>query len=216
MRNLINEFNNLIDAVGQGKFEAALSTSILAGQPARCHPLNFVAIRIEDENGIGLRLHLWNDGFHFGQSGFEVHDHIFELDSFVVEGIVRQTIYEIEPRDDGEFSAYEVNYERDAATLVPVRNQLKLRTVEVDDISQGSRYSLKPGVFHRLEPQTLTAITLVLTRPHAGRPISIGPTKGLNSPRTERPSIVDSTGRSMTIRNDGLGAIIAAAHSPYK
>lgn len=215
MPNLANEFRMLIEAANQGRFEEALAISMMAEQPARFHPLNFVAIRAEDGRGLGLRLHLWDDQFAFGQRGFEVHDHVFDLDSFVVRGAVRQTLYEVDSAEDGEYSAYEVQYEENAALLKPVRDHLKLRATRVDDFAEGAHYSLKPGILHRLEPLTSIAKTLVLTRTYVGRPVSIGPTRSSLSPRTERPVIADPAGRAMTIAEHGLDAILAAAHDAY-
>lgn len=211
MHDLAQEFGLLIDAARQGRFEQALASSILADKAARYHPLNFVAIRAEDGAGLGLRLHLWDSRFRFGQQGFEVHDHVFDLDSFVVSGTVRQTLYEAESTDEGELAAYEVQYGTHAALLKAVHDRLKLNVTRVDDFSEGQRYELPPRVLHRLELVTLAAITLVLTRMGAGSPVSIGPAAYSPPPLIKRLPIRNSLGRDMTVAADGVDAILARA-----
>jgi hypothetical protein len=211
MSDLETEFEQLIKAAQERRFDVALPDTSLAWVEARKHPLNFVALKSEDDMGRALRLHLWNDAFAFGQDGFEVHDHVFDIDSFIVQGAVRQTLYEAIYDPSGAWEAFHVSYASGGSELTATNNCMTLRVLREEIHREGDRYRLDNGILHCLVPATQTAVTLVLTKPHSGTPISVGLQGSVPRLRTERSVICDANGRPMTVASSGIANIVAAA-----
>jgi hypothetical protein len=211
MADLETEFEQLIEAARARCFHSTLADSSLAWTEARRHPLNFIAFKSEDHRGRVLRLHLWNEALSFGQDGFEVHDHVFDIESFVVEGAVRQTLYEAVSDPSGAWEVFRVSYSSGGSDLTATNDRVTLRVLQEEIHREGDRYRLDEGILHRLVPATRTAVTLVLTHPHRGTPISIGPQGSAPRLSTRRSVICDAKGHPMTIASSGIANILAAA-----
>jgi hypothetical protein len=211
MPRLADEFERLIAAARNGSFEVALRNTELATAVARRHPLNFLVIKTDDGAGTALRLHLWNMSFKFGQSGFEVHNHVFDIDSFVIDGCVRQTIYAAEADTVGAWEAYQVSYDDAGSSLVPTHSRLALRAVREDVFTAGDRYKLSHGMLHSLRLLSKSAVTLVLTRAHEGAAISVGPYDSVTRLETDRSIACDPEGRPLTLSTHRLADILSMA-----
>lgn len=214
MPELGHVFEKLIAASANGEFEEVLRRSPLSTAPPRLHPLNFVAMRISDEKGTSLRLHLWDQRFRFGQESFEIHDHSFDLDSYVVQGSVEQVTYEIEPDDDGDSDVFAVRYSPEGSSMLePTSRGASLRTVGRTTFEVTDRYQLPHARLHRLNLRSEKAMTLVLTRERGSEPISIGP-YGADPVRTSRRMLLDQDGRPLDLTRGSLAEIASAAMAP--
>lgn len=211
MLNLETEFERLIEAAQTNSFDAALARTSLARVEARRHPLNFVVLKSEDDAGRALRLHLWNEAFNFGQDEFDVHDHVFDIDSFIVQGAVHQTLYNALPDPSGAWVTFQVSYSAGGSNLMATDDRITLRVLREEVHREGDRYRLDNGILHRLVPATRTAVTLVLTHPHGGSPISIGLYGSVLKLSTDRSVICDARGQPMTIASSSIAEIVAAA-----
>jgi hypothetical protein len=140
-----------------------------------------------------------------------VHDHVFDIDSFIVQGAVRQTLYEAVSDPTGAWEAFQVSYDSGGSDLNATNNRMTLRVLREEVHREGDRYWLENGILHRLVPVTGAAVTLVLTHPHGGTPISLGPSGSAPRVRTDRSVICDAKGRPMTIASSGIANIVAAA-----
>ncbi len=217
MDKLEAEFQELIKAARIERFEQALASSSLATVAAKKHPLNFVALRTQDDDsGQTLRLHLWCKMFNFGQDNFSVHDHAFHLESYIVRGALRQILYEFALDLSGSLETYKISYNSGGSKLHASHNRVTLKILREEILHEFSKHELESGVLHRLIPVTPSAITLVLTRPRGGTPIAIGPVGAFPSFATERSAICDAHGRPMTIASSSIRQIIAAASSTNK
>lgn len=201
----------LIAAATLGAFESAISKSMLREVEVRRHPLNFLAARVEDDTGRALRLHLWDERFRFNQIGLEVHDHRFDYESFVVDGVVEQTIYKAIPDPKGNFEILEVCYSNNGSALQRSGRFLQLAEQRREIYSAGAQYGLSHGVLHRLDLVSPSAVTLVLTCDVDGRPITIGHSKGDHAPSTLRPPVCDTAGNLMTLSTHSISQIVEAA-----
>ena len=173
--------------------------SALATTPVRRHPLGFLIARIDGADGTALRLHFWSKAWNAPQIGFEVHDHAFDFESFVVGGQVRQTIYEMLTAPTGDCRVYSVGYERGRSTLVASDRVTYLEAVSSESYVGGQAYSLPAKVLHRLECVSAEAVTLVLTKDRGLEPVTVGPLNGPDELLTERPIVLDPTGAALTL-----------------
>jgi hypothetical protein len=211
MAEIEKEFASLIAAARSGEFETAISKSMLREAEVRRHPLNFLAARVEDGVGNALRLHLWDERFRFKQIGLEVHDHKFDYQSFVVDGVVEQTIYEAIPDSGGTHEVLEVFYSSGGSALQRSGKYLRLVELHRKMYSAGALYELSHDVLHRLDLVGVSAVTLVRTCDVGGQPIAIGRPSDDKGPSTQRTPVCDTEGNLMTLGTHSINQIIEAA-----
>lgn len=174
MRDLEALFASLIQEWKGADWRAALLASPLGGAQVLGHPLGFRVARL-DEGGTSLRLHLWR-GVDATQPGFEVHDHGFDLESFVLAGTIRQRTYAADRDPSGEQVIYAVAYEADESVLRKTDQVVRLREVKSEVFEAGEIYRVAAGELHAsyLDGCDVGA-TLVLTHNRGGQPITLGP-----------------------------------------
>lgn len=185
MSNLLGLFDRLVGAASMGRFEEALMDTAIAGEHLHGHPLGFRVVRISD-GPVSLRLHLWK-GAACEQPGFEIHDHAFDLKSYIVAGVVRQRTYSAVSAIDGQHAVYRVTYEDGRSALAHSGERVRVEPVDDERFAQGDTYTLPAGQLHEANREGCdTAITLVLTTAKTASPVTIGPWDGevqLNAPR---------------------------------
>ena len=116
--------------------------------PFRFHPLGFIACTLLTEGPLKLRLHYWPVHGGVQQSpDCQIHDHIFEFQSWVLSGAVENIEYKPSATGNG-YSVYETEY-RDGQSILTKTGQL-IRLVERDRavFKEGESYSLAAGTFH--------------------------------------------------------------------
>jgi hypothetical protein len=202
MIELRNVFDNLVQASKDGKFEEALVASPLGAAALRLHPLGFTSSKITMGKH-NLRLHIWrNTGSP--QAGFEVHDHTFDFESYVISGSIKQTVYDIHANNDGNFCIYHVDYDENTSILKNSGNFVNLVQLKEEIVSANQSYRVRAGELHRSDLfECSCAVTLVLTEDRGGTPITIGPRNGpprLVFDRTELPG--------PPLANGGLGRLL--------
>lgn len=198
MSDLGSAYLKLVEADQQGQFEEALRSTALSRVPIRRHPLGFFVAKVEDGKGTALRLHLWPKVGSGLQDGFEVHDHLFDLESYVIQGAVQETTYVAEAAHEGPHRIYNVVYESDSSRLSASGTTISLKVTRERTIAAGESYELPAGVLHLLQATMDRSVTLVLTQDRLLAPIAIGPSLGpthLEACRTE----VQLDDRAMTV-----------------
>ncbi len=192
MAELEGIFGHLVNAAGQGRFEADLLAGPLGGATLHGHPLGFRVAKVTD-GAVSLRLHLWH-GDAEEQPGFEVHDHGFDLQSFVVAGRIRQQTFDARPDPAGGHAVYSVAYSEGGSVLQRTGHRMILERTDEHLVCAGESYEVTAGQLHAAAPEDCAdAVTLVLTRDTGRTPITIGPWNGpetLNARRRqldERP-----------------------------
>jgi hypothetical protein len=178
-----------------------LMRSPLAAAPFHQHPLGFLVARIDGEAGTAIRLHIWSDYSDARQTGFEVHDHAFDLKSLVVVGEVKQTTYDAVEQSDGAFRIYSVRYGHQGSSLAATRRLVDLVPRQEVNVIEGQSYSLKAQVLHRLECVGQCAATIVLTLDRGTSPLTIGPKDGPKELRSERLPALDGVGKALILAN---------------
>jgi hypothetical protein len=141
------------------RMELMLSTT------ARRHPLGFLYASETVSDGIDLRFHLWPEGWHIPetQTGSEIHDHVYELNSLVLGGAVRHETFDAVPAQDGDRELLEVAYFGEASSLRRMGARVVLRRLTDEVHGAGTAYRLRPGIIHRASAVAAPAATLVLT-----------------------------------------------------
>lgn len=130
------------------------------------HPLGFLAYRWLIDETHSLRLHVWDERFGWGQDPrWSIHDHLFGFTSLVLTGSVSNCEYQVcyTPDADGEWSEYEVHYERNNSILRKVKSNLSISPAALEIHNAGSFYEVKSGTAHKSDLLSARAITLLAT-----------------------------------------------------
>ncbi len=135
------------------------------GHTFRWHPLGFVVCTLNSWGPIKVRLHIWPRGENRGQdTTCQIHDHIFDLTSWVLLGLIENTNFE--PSDTGKtYSRYRAEYIGDASILLKTLDTCTLAASDPQTYPAGSRYEILAGQLHesrRLDDSP--AVTILVTR----------------------------------------------------
>ncbi|CAH0184920.1 hypothetical protein [Peribacillus simplex] len=146
------------------------------------HPLGFVHSKLCNIHNIGdLRLHVWLDGFrNTQQPHMPIHDHIFNVNSFILSGTVTNHIYEV-GKDNGHlYRVYEAQYNNGGSLLSSTEELLTCRLKSSDKHSKGDFYIVKKEIFHEstVDVGDFAATLVIATeRDDTKRPRILGPIK---------------------------------------
>ncbi|MCA3149563.1 MAG: hypothetical protein ING77_00075 [Rhodocyclaceae bacterium] len=170
-------YSELCRAADGGDFETAVLASPLGDQLVTLHPLGFNVVKIETPPH-ALRLHLWKcSGVE--QPGFEVHDHVFDLKSRVIDGAIRHRAYRSVADPSGEHVFYRVEYGDQLSELSKTQERFTLQLVDEQVYRAGTSYSVNAFDLHDAEMvEGISAVTLVLTTHVGGNPRTVGPWNG--------------------------------------
>jgi hypothetical protein len=159
---------------------ARVVKEITAATP-RQHPLGFVYWERPLPAGSLFRVHLWlGNGYERRDGLTRVHDHIYDLDSLVMFGAIRNSIFSVEPAPSEQRlvtvdrRSLGAELEFDGATVSAIE-------VSSDELRVGDLYSVPRGVFHVTSVVHPPALTLVTNSSGWGRPRVV--TSGAGAPR---------------------------------
>jgi hypothetical protein len=189
-------FLRLEAASRSGEFESELMKTPLADAHIHGHPLGFRVARI-NHGEMALRLHLWKAAVS-EQPGFEVHDHMFDLTSHVVQGAIGQKVYKFADDQNGTKAIYSVAYEAGKSVIVKTSRRGELVLERAERFYAGTTYRLDAGELHiaeRLDDDD--AITLALTKTKLDSATTIGPWEGELQLQSSRRRLDDRTLREI-------------------
>lgn len=116
--------------------------------PFRFHPLGFIACTLIAEGPLKLRLHYWPVHGGVQQSPeCQIHDHLFEFQSWVLSGAVENIEYEASATGN-EYSVYETEYRDGQSILIKTRQLLRLVERGRSVFKEGESYSVAAGTLH--------------------------------------------------------------------
>ncbi len=156
--------------------------------PFRRHPLGFVVCTLLEEGDRRLRIHYWPIAGNVQQSPeCQIHDHIFEFESWVLAGTIENIEYAA-AEHGSEFAVYRTDYERDHSLLSKTNDTLRLSVVNRSVYSTGASYTVPLGTLHEtVRLGTTPALTVLVTRDIASSaPIVLGPITGQDRYTYER------------------------------
>ncbi|MBU3007816.1 hypothetical protein [Cobetia amphilecti] len=113
------------------------------------HPLGFAVCKLLTEGNISLRVHLWPNHTNYQQLPyFPIHDHLFELKSWVLSGAIENYEYNIDC-DGDEYSIYDVSYNDKISTVKKSEHRCSLALVNRAVFFEGSSYNVSARTFHK-------------------------------------------------------------------
>lgn len=114
------------------------------------HPLGFVYSKLCSIPNVGdLRLHVWLDGHRKIQSpAIPIHDHIFQVNSFILTGSITNHIYELGSDSGSLYRTYEAEYINGGSLLSPTEELLTCSLKDFTTYNKGDFYKVEIGAFH--------------------------------------------------------------------
>jgi GrpB-like predicted nucleotidyltransferase (UPF0157 family) len=152
----------------------ATLTSNRRGTPL-WHPLGFVSCTICAGLGWALKVHVWPKGSRRAkQPNWPIHDHLFRIDSRLLQGSIRNRVYEVRAGESLEM--YSVDYESKASTLVPTGRFVDVTLARSAIQATDSRYVVELGEFHHsyVPTNALAASVVLKTARIEAHPFVIG------------------------------------------
>jgi len=154
---------DLYSSVGMPGWLEHLS-QLLASAQIRRQPLGFYRVYLTTQNAMqeGIYLHAWLDQNQFRQGAEpEVHSHIFDMNSTVLIGSLRNEIFTAKPALNGTHYFVKVHY-NDGSPLREVENRMcRIELSHQENVSSGNEYTQKSGLFHRTIVTEYPLVTLM-------------------------------------------------------
>jgi hypothetical protein len=143
-----------------------------AGRQPRLHGNGFLQIDLDDQGKGGQpggkRLHVWHPLLPKAQAvSTPIHDHVFELESRVYLGKLRNTVYMVDTVGP-VFKIYQAVPTHGSNTHLKDTGATRFLVEECfQELTAGSRYSLRAGVFHTSTSEVVTMT--VMTKGHSNQ-----------------------------------------------
>lgn len=128
-----------------------ISVLELAGTLFQSQPLGFMRLALDGQknNEPGHFLHVWMPGLPTQKHGPFRHTHVFDLESKVLIGKIKNTIYNPKANVEGEYQLVGATCAQDFC--LPAKDTQGAVDLEISDtfeISQGATYQVLKGKFH--------------------------------------------------------------------
>lgn len=177
--------------MGLGLIRAFTTAARSRGQKPRLHPNGFVQLDLSSDGR--KHLHVWPavPFPHVQKTAHPIHDHGYDMQSTVIRGIVRHSIFAANPIGDrvveqgNVYRLYSVKARGNHETiLVPCYSRaslVSLDRVSIDDIEPYQQYSLPAGVLHYAQGfggitvTLMTKTALYKNRPRVAVPDGVEP-----------------------------------------
>ncbi|ENU35231.1 MULTISPECIES: hypothetical protein [Acinetobacter] len=130
------------------------------------HPLGFYCCRISTGASSDIRLHFWDKNL-LSQESFTIHTHLFDLESYILYGSLKNTIFEYSKENKGlRCSVYQTSYNGNQS-IIKDQETLSFLFIDSETIyNAGDTYSLKSHQAHKSELISPYAISLMTTLKH--------------------------------------------------
>ena len=168
MNNHINSISKLINSKeNQAEIKFILKDFIIqniSNLDCKVHPLGFYVFNLgKTEDGVIIRLHIWDRTLQKQNSELEIHNHIFNMTSLILVGSLINENYEIKEVDRGRGFLYEVNYVENNSVLKKVKNNIFLKLTDSKKILTNEFYSLNESIFHNTFTEENYVATILRT-----------------------------------------------------
>lgn len=149
------------------------------GNP-RVHPNGFIQLDLEDvpaswhashqrgHSGASRRLHIWNPpGIELPhqETVNEIHDHVFDMRSTVIRGVLTQRLYHFITGIEARFWTHELYraiYAKSSdSRLEPLKVYGMLEQINSFEIEEGSSYTQSAFTLHDSDPQGELVVTVM-------------------------------------------------------
>ena len=151
----------LLETVTAGNLLSLIDSQRKRGEKVRVHPNGFLQLSLSPDAGWrdqGLRLHVWTDELVPQKDpSYQIHDHIFDIESYVLCGTLVNTLYYVEENVSGDHVLIEAGVEE----LKDTQKRVFCRLKEVQTVHEGERYSISGHEFHTSHASTPFTATLM-------------------------------------------------------
>ena len=153
--NTINDFSyeNLFELIEQARHKVII----------KLHPNGFLQIpltNIEDKRKSTLQLHLRDQSIERrGHKQFEVHDHAFTIESYVLQGELQDITYEVKPNIKWEFKVFSSD---GTGQMVASEEKCDLEETNRRVIKEGEKYTIDKWDFHSSNPLIFPTATCII------------------------------------------------------
>lgn len=181
MKSMLNH-NDWISALNNNELTAfeIIQLGIDKGANFIWHPLGFILCKLSEEGERKIRLHIWpNNNDRMQKPAWLIHDHLFNLKSWVIAGKIENTEYSV-TEGSPNYRVYNAIYEKDASVLYRTNRQIFITEKIKHIVSSGEEYSVPSGVLHQsVSVSETTSVTVceTLDQPNI-RPIIAGDISG--------------------------------------
>lgn len=182
MKNQLNH-EDWISALSNNELSASdiIRYGIISRSEFIWHPLGFIFCKLSEEGLRKIRLHIWpSNNDRMQNPAWLIHDHLFELKSWVIAGEIENTEYSV---TDGEpnYTIYNAKYENNKSVLYKTDKNLCLNISHKAAVIFGDTYRVPFGVFHQsISISKTTSLTVCETIDQLNRsPMVAGDMHGL-------------------------------------
>lgn len=131
--------------------------------PINRHPLGFYCCKLIQNKNISIRLHFWLKE-NQKQKNFEIHNHIFDLESYILIGAIQNIIYEPSLEKEGiPFNTFITSYNNEKSTITLKDSNIFLKVKERNTYLKSQKYTLTSNIIHQSNVMSEKAITLMYT-----------------------------------------------------
>jgi len=130
------------------------------------HPLGFYYCNVFDfSNGEKIRIHIWSDKGNRIIPLMDIHNHYYNVISFVFKGYVYNTIYDVTKTEPFTHTLYQGSYDKNGKRILEKTDKkFNLIPLKKNKISQGELYIIDKSDVHKGEvPESQFSITFVFT-----------------------------------------------------
>lgn len=158
------------------------------GRLPRVHPNGFLQLDLEpDRMSTGRpiakrRLHIFDDRLPRQSVRTSIHDHIFDMSSFVLKGTVLNDTYVAVPDEEGDLEVYQAQEAKCTETnLVPTGQRYTLKLKHTEYVYMGESYTFPALAFHDSRHEGVAAtimrkgVTVVDATPRVLVPVDAEP-----------------------------------------
>lgn len=167
--------------------------------PFKLHPLGFIVCTLFTEGHRKLRLHYWPKGGHIEQSPqCRIHDHLFELKSWVLAGSIENIEYSTSPKGL-ELAVYRAGYVGNKSILTKTEETIKVSVRSRAVYDTGSCYVVHAGTLHESVRVSYApaATVLVTTDMSTAAPLVLGSIAGPANFEFKRETIPEPIAEEM-------------------
>ncbi|EOI6441933.1 hypothetical protein ACMU9X_001348 [Yersinia enterocolitica] len=195
-------YEELISKLSDGNIKAIelIDYAIESNLTFSWHPLGFAVCKICELGDITMRLHIWpTDGGRPQNPNWKIHNHLFDLNSWVLQGRIYDTEYTL--IDSGvKYRLYNVAYTTNGSIMSRTNSTIDINIFAKKTIAEGDSYQIKSGFFHKSEacPNNIAVTVVEANKTNMTTPQVVGDLEGCNAYQYER--MVLSTDEVMFLR----------------
>lgn len=150
----------------------------------RIHPLGFLFCRLHHfQNDETIRIHIWSDRENVQKPLMDIHNHFYNIISYVVAGAVSNTLYKVLKEEPATHATYVGSYRTNEKRILSKNEKCyKLEEIGTHIINEGELYTIGKSEVHKGDSiDNHLSISLVYTEePGNPSPLVFGPIDGLN------------------------------------